>query len=93
MQGCALLLAIAFLWRITAARFAGAGETCSVLGSECASIAMASSGARKIVRKVLSVEQAEGQGARVRRSIGRPEVRAVLSHWILAEAREICLYD
>lgn len=31
--------------------------------------------ARAIVKKVLSVEQAEGVGARVRRSVGRPEVR------------------
>lgn len=30
--------------------------------------------ARRIVKKVLSVEQAEGVGARVRRSVGRPEV-------------------
>lgn len=30
--------------------------------------------ARTIVKKVLSVEQAEGVGARVRRSVGRPEV-------------------
>jgi len=32
-------------------------------------------GARSIVKKVLSVEQAEGVGARVRRSIGGAEVR------------------
>lgn len=31
--------------------------------------------ARQIVKKFLSVEQAEGVGARVRRSVGRPEVR------------------
>ncbi|CAI8037981.1 Pirin-like protein [Geodia barretti] len=31
--------------------------------------------ARAIVKKVLSVEQAEGVGARVRRSVGRPELR------------------
>lgn len=30
--------------------------------------------ARKVVKKVLSVEQDEGVGARVRRSVGRPEV-------------------
>ena len=30
--------------------------------------------ARQIVKKILSVEQAEGVGARVRRSVGRPEV-------------------
>ena len=30
---------------------------------------------REVIRKVLSVEQDEGVGARVRRSIGRPEVR------------------
>lgn len=30
--------------------------------------------ARAIMKKVLSVEQAEGVGARVRRSVGRPEV-------------------
>ena len=30
--------------------------------------------ARAIVKKVLSVEQAEGVGARVRRSVGRQEV-------------------
>ena len=30
--------------------------------------------ARRVVNKVLSVEQAEGVGARVRRSVGRPEV-------------------
>ena len=29
---------------------------------------------RRIVKKILSVEQAEGVGARVRRSVGRPEV-------------------
>lgn len=29
---------------------------------------------RKVVKKVLSVEQGEGVGARVRRSVGRPEV-------------------
>lgn len=33
-----------------------------------------SGGVRAIVKKVLSVEQAEGVGARVRRSVGRPEV-------------------
>lgn len=32
-------------------------------------------GARSIVKKVLSVEQSEGVGARVRRSIGGAEVR------------------
>lgn len=31
--------------------------------------------ARRIIKKILSVEQAEGVGARVRRSVGRPEVR------------------
>lgn len=31
--------------------------------------------ARRIINKILSVEQAEGVGARVRRSVGRPEVR------------------
>ena len=31
--------------------------------------------ARKVVNKVFSVEQSEGMGARVRRSIGRPEIR------------------
>ena len=36
---------------------------------------MASSGARRIIKQVLSVEQAEGVGARVRRSVGRPEVQ------------------
>ncbi|CAM6086546.1 unnamed protein product [Calypogeia fissa] len=30
---------------------------------------------RSVVKKVLSVEQAEGEGARVRRSIGRPELK------------------
>lgn len=30
--------------------------------------------ARRVIKKVLSVEQAEGAGARVRRSVGRPEV-------------------
>ncbi len=33
-----------------------------------------SSGVRAIVKKLLSVEQAEGVGARVRRSVGRSEV-------------------
>ena len=33
-----------------------------------------SKAARAIVKKVLSVEQAEGVGARVRRSVGRQEV-------------------
>ena len=33
-----------------------------------------SGGARAVVKKILSVEQAEGVGARVRRSVGRPEV-------------------
>lgn len=32
--------------------------------------------ARQVIKKILSVEQAEGAGARVRRSVGRPEVRA-----------------
>ena len=31
-------------------------------------------GARAIAKKILSVEQAEGVGARVRRSVGRQEV-------------------
>jgi redox-sensitive bicupin YhaK (pirin superfamily) len=31
---------------------------------------------RTVVKKVLSVEQSEGDGARVRRSIGRPELRS-----------------
>ena len=39
--------------------------------------------ARTIIKKVLSVEQAEGVGARVRRSVGRPEVRMLYI---------ICLY-
>lgn len=34
---------------------------------------------RAIVKKVLSVEQAEGVGARVRRSVGRPEVKLLYS--------------
>ena len=34
-------------------------------------------GVRAIVKKVLSVEQAEGVGARVRRSVGRPEVKVI----------------
>lgn len=34
--------------------------------------------ARAIVKKVLSVEQAEGVGALVRRSVGRPEVSLVI---------------
>lgn len=38
------------------------------------------SGGRAIVKKVLSVEQAEGVGARVRRSVGRPEVRICIIH-------------
>ena len=33
-----------------------------------------SKAARAILKKVLSIEQAEGVGARVRRSVGRPEV-------------------
>lgn len=33
-----------------------------------------STAARQVVKKVLSVEQDEGEGARVRRSVGRPEV-------------------
>lgn len=36
-----------------------------------------SKAARAVVKKVLSVEQAEGVGARVRRSVGRQEVRVV----------------
>lgn len=43
------------------------------LPSECATAAGVMS-ARPITKKVLSVEQAEGVGARVRRSVGRPEV-------------------
>ena len=30
--------------------------------------------ARVVAKKILSVEQSEGVGARVRRSVGRPEV-------------------
>lgn len=37
--------------------------------------------ARAIVKKVLSVEQAEGVGALVRRSVGRPEVSLVIPVW------------
>lgn len=37
-----------------------------------------SKAARAIVKKVLSIEQAEGVGARVRRSVGRQEVGRVL---------------
>ena len=36
---------------------------------------MENTSSRIITKKVLSVEQAEGVGARVRRSIGRSEVR------------------
>lgn len=39
-----------------------------------ASSSAMSGGARAVVKKILSVEQAEGVGARVRRSVGRPEV-------------------
>ena len=35
---------------------------------------MSGGAARAVVKKILSVEQAEGVGARVRRSVGRPEV-------------------
>ena len=38
-----------------------------------------SKAARAIVKKVLSIEQAEGVGARVRRSVGRQEVIIFLS--------------
>ena len=44
-------------------RFAAASDTMSSLAR-----------ARAIAKKFLSVEQAEGVGARVRRSVGRPEV-------------------
>ena len=37
-----------------------------------------SKAARAIVKKVLSIEQAEGVGARVRRSVGRQEVHVGL---------------
>ena len=50
--------------------------------SECG--VMASTGARKIVKKMLSVEQAEGEGARVRRSVGRPEVINIIMILYLA---------
>lgn len=40
-------------------------------------IATEMSTARQVVKKILSVEQDEGVGARVRRSVGRPEVRTV----------------
>ena len=43
--------------------------------SSAGSVAKMSGTARAIIKKVLSVEQAEGVGARVRRSVGRPEVR------------------
>lgn len=32
---------------------------------------------RSVIQSVLSVEQSEGVGARVRRSIGRPELRSL----------------
>lgn len=49
-------------------------QTCAVGDSkEVSCEAMA----RQILKKVLSVEQAEGVGARVRRSVGRPEVSAI----------------
>ena len=38
------------------------------------SLATMSGVARAVIKKILSVEQAEGVGARVRRSVGRPEV-------------------
>ena len=39
-----------------------------------------SGAARAVVKKVLSVEQAEGVGARVRRSVGRAEVSSSPAH-------------
>lgn len=42
---------------------------------------------RKVVKKVLSVEQAEGRGARVRRSIGRKELRRLDPFLMLDEFR------
>ena len=43
--------------------------------SYAGSVAKMSGTARAIVKKVLSIEQAKDVGARVRRSVGRPEVR------------------
>ncbi|XP_033106609.1 pirin-like [Anneissia japonica] len=42
---------------------------------------------RHIVKRVLSVEQAEGMGARVRRSVGRPELRNLDPFLLLDEGR------
>lgn len=38
---------------------------------------------RSVVKKVLSVEQDEGVGARVRRSVGRAEVGHLNQHWLV----------
>ena len=40
---------------------------------------------RSIVRKILSKEQSEGDGARVRRSIGRPEIQRLDPFLLLDE--------
>nr|XP_032631178.1 pirin-like protein 2 isoform X1 [Chelonoidis abingdonii] len=40
---------------------------------------------RKVIKTVLSIEQAEGVGARVRRSIGRPELKNVDPFLLLDE--------
>ncbi|XP_003391376.1 PREDICTED: pirin-like protein [Amphimedon queenslandica] len=45
--------------------------------------------ARQIVKKFLSVEQAEGVGARVRRSVGRPELRS-LDPFLLLDEFKVC---
>lgn len=48
---------------------------------------MAEGTPRKIVKSVLSVEQSEGVGARVRRSVGRPELRNLDPFLMLDEFR------
>lgn len=55
-------------WRFTAA--ATTTTTTTVMSTP----------ARPISKKILSVEQAEGVGAQVRRSVGRPEVRMSPTH-------------
>lgn len=50
----------------------GDPDSCPLREDQCT--IMSESRAREVVRRQLSLEQAEGEGALVRRSVGRPEV-------------------
>jgi len=53
--------------------------------SASSSSAVASVKPRDVAKKFESIEQGEGQGARVRRSIGRPELRELSPFLLLDE--------